>query len=229
MPLNYMTDYISINVILDDILHHPLLRDVTPERAINYTIRFIQLVGMPQMFIDKTEFIHIDNHRGELPCDFYEITQVRDNQNRAFIHSSDSFHMSKNKHSHDLTYKIQGRCIFTSIKDGDIEISYKAIAIDQDGYPLIPDNSSFILALEAYIKKQHFTILFDQGKLQSGILQNAQQEYAWYVGQCQNSLIKPTIDQMQSITNMLNTLITRVTEHDNGFNTLDTREYIKRH
>lgn len=224
-----MTGYISIKQILDDILHHPLLKDVTPERAVNYAIHFIQLVGMPNAFLEKTAVIKIDNYRGELPCDFYEIIQVRDKNKRVFRYATDSFHMSKNTKYHDLTYKLQGSCIFTSIKEGDIEVAYRAIAIDDEGYPLIPDNVSFIQALEAYIKKQHFTILFDQGKIQAGVLQNTQQEYAWYVGQCQNALIRPSLDQMQSITNMLNTLIPRVTEHDNSFSSLGDREYIKRH
>lgn len=224
-----MNNYISIKQILDDILHHPLLRDVTPERAINYAVRFIQLVGVPSAFLDKTEVIKIDNYRGVLPCDFYEIIQVRDSNNRIYRSSTDSFHMSEHKDATDLTYKIQGGVIFTSTKQEEIEIAYRAIAVDDEGYPLIPDNASFINALEAYIKKQHFTILCDIGKIHPTILQSAQQDYAWAVGQCSTSMIKPNIDQMQSITNMLNTLIPRYTEHSKGFETLGNREYIKRH
>ena len=113
------------------------------------------------------------------------------------------------------------------IKDLEIEISYWAIPVDNMGFPLIPENSSFITALELYIKKQYFTILFDTGKLNPNVLQNVQQEYAWYVGQAQSDLIRPTIDQMQSITNMWNTLIPRVTEHEKGFYNAGSREYLK--
>jgi hypothetical protein len=38
--------------------------------------------------------------------------------------------------------------------------------IDEEGYPLIPDNVYFIMALEAFIKLQIFTMYFDQGKIQ---------------------------------------------------------------
>lgn len=147
---------------------------------------------------------------------------------RVFRYSTDSFHMSDTHgNDPDLTYKIQGRVIFTSIKEGAVEIAYHAIATDSDGYPLIPDSSSFTKALELYIKKQHFTILFDLGKIQQGVLQNTQQEYAWAAGQAQSDLIRPSVDEMESITNSLNTLIPRVTEHRRGFISLGRREILK--
>ena len=32
-----MKDYISIKVAMDNLLHHPLLQDLTFERVVNYT------------------------------------------------------------------------------------------------------------------------------------------------------------------------------------------------
>ena len=192
---------------------------------------------MPTIFQEKTQEVEIENHRGSLPCDFHEMIQVRTNFEKCdhyvggvFRYSTDNFHMSDKIHeSSDLTYKIQGRVIYTSIKEGTIEIAYRAIAVDDEGYPLIPDKSSFLRALELYIKKQCFTILFDLGKINQAVLANVQQEYAFAVAQAQSDLIRPTVDEMESITNMLNTLIPRVCDHSKGFQTLGSREYFKLH
>lgn len=229
-----MDKYISLRQVLDDILDHPMLKDVSFERAVNYTVHFMSIVGCPRMFEERTALVEIENYRGLLPCDFNDIIQVRthsscDRKNYGvFRHTTDSFHMSDNKQdSFDLTYKIQGNIIFTSIKEGMIEIAYNAFAVDSDGYPLIPDNSSFIRALELYIKKQHFTVLFDTGKINNAILNQTLQDYAFAVGQAQSDLVRPTIDQMESLTNSLNTLITRVSEHRSGFVNNGTQERIK--
>ena len=229
-----MDKYISLRQVLDDILDHPMLKDVSFERAVNHTVHFMRIVGCPRMFEERTALVEIENYRGLLPCDFNDIIQVRthsscDRKNYGvFRHTTDSFHMSDNKQdSFDLTYKIQGNIIFTSIKEGIIEIAYNAFAVDSDGYPLIPDNSSFIRALELYIKKQHFTILFDTGKINNAILNQTLQDYAFAVGQAQSDLVRPTIDQMQSLTNSLNTLVTRVNEHRSGFVNNGTQERIK--
>lgn len=233
MHLSYMDRYISVKQILDDILEHPLLKDVSFERAVNHTVHFIRIVGCPRIFNEKTELIEIKDYRGLLPCDYNKVIQVRktgscDHKHDVFRHTTDSFHMSEDKHdSVDLTYKIQGNIIFTSMRDGTIEMSYEALAVDSEGYPLIPDNSSFIRALELYIKKQAFTVLFDLGKITPAVYNNVLQEYAWAVGQAQSDLVRPSIDQMQSLTNSLNTLVQRVTEHNSGFVNDGTMEKIK--
>lgn len=147
--------------------------------------------------------------------------------NDKFRYATDSFHTSKFKNNLDLTYKIQGGNIITSIKEGTIEISYQAIVLDDEGYPVIPDNSKFLRALEAYIKKQWFTILFDMGKLQGPILQNVQQEYAWAVGACESEFQKMSLDKAESFYNSWRTLIPRTREHSRGFATNGIRESLK--
>lgn len=239
-----MEGYISIKQIADDLLEHPMLKDLNFERIINHTIHFMRKVGAPKSFIEKVAELQIDDYRALLPCDFYKMIQVKNNKG-VYRYTSDSFHLEKPtlhnheryinechhpKHNHDeFTYKIQGNVIFTSNKKGKLTISYLALPLDENGFPLIKDNSPYIEALQAYIKEKQFTILFDQGKINIQILENAKREYAWAVGQAQTSLIMPSIDEMESITNMLTTLIPKVTQHSKGMKYLGTKEYIRRH
>lgn len=228
-----MTKYISIKQVLDDLLDHPLLQDLSLERAINYAVHFIQIIGAPNEFEEKTALVDIKDWRGCMPCDYYDIIQVRTygegDNSKVFRYSTDSFHYSPNKDSDtkELTYKLQNNIIYTSLKEGTIEVAYHAIKVDNEGYPMIPENSSFIQALELYIKKKVFTILFDQGKINNAVLQNTQQEYAWYVGQAQRDLNMPTIDQMESISNMWTQLLQRANEHSKGMKSLGKRELIR--
>ena len=216
-------NYINIREVLSRVLRHPLLQDVTLEQVIQYTVDFIRIVGCPRIFHERTQILHIKDYRAALPCDYESMIQVRthgesNHKHEVFRYTTDSFHMSEDKHgSYDLTYKIQGGVIFTSMRDGDIEIAYNAFPIDEDGYPAIIDNSSFTRALEFYIKKQCFTVLFDQGKITPAVYNQVLQDYAWAVGQAQSDLVRPTIDQMQALTNSLNTLVPRVNEHSSGF------------
>lgn len=228
-------NYTNIKLIMDRLTRHPLLEDIPFETVIDYAVDFIRIVGTPPSFIEKTEKIEIKDYRGYLPCDYYQMIQVRllnnENRTKVFRYSTDSFHMSDEKPKRsDLTYKIQGDVIFTSIKDGIIEIAYQAMPIDKDGYPLIPDNSSYSKALELYIKLQWFTMLFDLGKITVQVLNNTQQQYAWAVGQAQTDLIRPTIDQMETISNMWNKLLPDTTrDHKTGYLNEGTQEHYKTH
>ena len=207
--------YLSIKKILDSCLRHPLMQDLSLETAVDYTIDFMRIVGMPRMFTEKVVRITIDKYRALLPCDYYQTIQVRIPGGHALVYSTDSFHMSNKGNS--STYKIQGNIIYTSIESGELELAYLAISTDADGYPLLPDNSSFTRALELYIKKQWFTILFDLGKITSAVLQNTQQEYAWAVGDCQSEFNRMSIDQMEAFSNSWRTIILRDHQHSSGF------------
>lgn len=223
--------YTNIKLIMDKITRHPLLENIPFETVIDYTIDFIRIVGTPSSFLEKTCIIPIKDYRGVLPCDYYQMIQVRttkEGSTGTFRYSTDSFHTSTIKPKHGgLTYKVQGGCIITSIPDGNIEIAYEAMPIDEEGYPLIPDNSSYSKALELYIKLQWFTILFDMGKINAQVLSNTQQQYAWAVGQAQTDLIRPTIDQMEAISNMWSKLLPDSTQdHNNGYVHEGTKEHL---
>lgn len=148
---------------------------------------------------------------------------------RSMRSSTDSFHTnSQPKNCRELTYKIENNRIFASEEYGYLEVSYRALAIDEDGLPLIPDNSKFTRALEWYIKQEYYTILFESGEIDARVLQNTQQEYCWAVGAYESECHLPTIDEMQSITNSLNQLVIRTNEHDKSFLHEGTREYLRR-
>lgn len=221
---------------MDRLTRNELLKDLPFETVIDNAIEFIKIVGAPPSFIEKTALVEIDNYRGVLPCDFYEVIQVRtaaphNDHPHTFRETTDSFHLSPNKPKwSDLTYKIQGTCIFTSIEKGMIEIAYQAIGLDAEGYPLIPDNGSYSKALELYIKVQYFTTLFEQGKLSFQVLEKTEQQYNWYVGQAQTDLIRPNLDQMEAISNMWNKLLPDATQdHRHGFLHEGTKERIITH
>lgn len=99
--------------------------------------------------------------------------------------------------------------------------------LDDEGLPLLPDEPTFLRALELYIKKQWFTILFDMNKISPAVLQNTQQEYAFAVGACNNTFIIPSVSEMEAIKNMWNQLIPRTNEFRSGFKYLGRQEHLK--
>lgn len=209
-------NYTNIRIILDKIMRHPLMQDLSLETAVDYTIDFMRIVGVPTMFEEKTVKLNVDKYKAQLPKDYYRMVQIRTTNGNVFKYSTDSFYTKKDK-TGSLTYKIQGNFIYTSIEDGCIEVSYEAIAVDSDGYPLIPDNSSFTRALNAYIKKQWFTILFDLGKVHSAVLDHAEQEYAWAVGDCQTEFNRLTLDKAESFYTSWRSLIVDNKLHSKRF------------
>lgn len=214
----------NIRRLLDRVMRHPMMRDIPFETAVEYAVDFISLMGTPALYDEKTAVVSVRDWRGQLPCDFVQMIQVRtatENGNGAvYRYSGHSFHLSGSKPASDLdslTYKIQGMVIFTSTKETELEIAYRAFAVDEDGYPLLPDNTSFLRGLENYIKLQWFTIQYDLGKIPQQVLQNTQQEYAWAAGDAQSEFSRLSLDEAQTLFNSFKTLLPRNNEHWNAF------------
>lgn len=210
-----------------------MLRDVTFEEVLEHTIDFIQLMGTPALYEEKTSVVPVSEWRGQLPADFHRMIQVRVASTNKMLpgavyrYSTDSFHMSPNKTSLEqsmLTYKLQGTVLFTSTKDTDVEIAYWAFAVDEDGYPLLPDNANFIRGLKDYIKVEHFTVLFDLGKISSTVLNNAQQEYTFSAAACQSEFSRLSLDEAESLFNSFKSLFPRTNGHSSAFITLGSKK-----
>lgn len=217
--------YINIRVILDKLLRNPLLSDLTLESVIDYTVDFFRIVGVPRMFINKIATITIQEHRGLLPCDIVEVNQVR-YKGICMRESTSSFYL-QDFSSIDNTFIIQGNYIYTSIHEGEVEISYRAIATDSEGYPLLPDNSKFTRALSSYIKCEYYNILFDQGKIPQQVYSNAQQQYAFNVGACETEFLKLDLNKAESFFNSFRTLISRERSFYEGFENDGAKELIR--
>ena len=229
-------DYINVNVIADRIKRNKLLEDIPFETILDYTFEFIKIVGMPKVFLEKTALIEVNDYRGVLPCDLYDIIQVRTTHGDYFRGSTDNFHMSPDKNKDGnvrrdtgITYKVQGTCIFTSMPKCTLEIAYRAFPLNDEGMPLIPDNGSYARALQEYIIVECYNDLFDQGKITQQVFESRKQKYAWAVGQAQTDLIRPSLDQMTSISNMWNKLLPSKKDYNNGFVSEGAVQLLRRH
>lgn len=240
-----MENTTTIRRIADRLMRHPLMRDIPFETIIDYTVDFLQILGCPQAYIDKTKVLKIEDYRALLPCDYIEMVQVRNYIDPAdltsdrvypiiYRYATDSFHLSDNKYESlnpqkEFTYTIQGSVIFTSLKEGYIEIVYRAIATDDEGYPLLPDHTKFLKALELYIKKEWFTVLFDMNKITQNVYQQTCQDYCWAVGQCNSAMHNLTLDKAESIFNLWSSLFLKTNEHKYGYVHTGSKEYNKIH
>lgn len=227
--------YINIREALSRILRHPLLQDMTLEQAVQYTIDFIGIFGLPKLYQDKEEVLHIEDFRAKLPCDLISINQIKECKTGVCLRSMTDNFMPREHYDRsagyripqELSFKTQGQVLYVSFKTGDVSVSYKAIPVDKEGFPLLINNPVFLKALEAYIKREAFTILFDMGKIAPAVLQNTQQQYAWLAGQLQSEFTIPSISEMESIKRSWCTLLQRTSEFNNGFKNNGDQEYIR--
>lgn len=220
-------NYTNIRVILDNCLQNDLLQDLTLEQIVGYVIKFNGIFNIPQLYVEKSDTIKIKDYRGALPSDLISIKQVKDSASGLALPETDNTFFNPN--TRRKSFKTQGLFIFTSFKDGEVQIVYNAIPVDIEGYPMILDNEKYKNALELYIKKDRFTRLFELGKLHQNVLQLVIQDYSWAAGQLESELKMPSLSEWENISQAHNKLIQKTGEFRRGFETLGVPEIYKKH
>lgn len=201
-------NYISINELASRVLDNPLLSDINIEQIIRHVLDFMAKFGVNNIYQDKEAILTVQDYRTLLPCDLIRIMQIKDcKSGLCFRQMASSYIPTDNDKDYELTFKTQGRVLYTSIKECTIRLAYKAIPVDDDGFPLLIDNPLYLKTLELYIKKEIYGNLFDQGKLNQNVLNHVEQQYAWNVGQLQSEFNTPNVQEMESIKNMWTSLL----------------------
>jgi len=88
-----------------------------------------------------------------------------------------------------------------NFKDGWVLVAFKSLPLDERGYPLIPDNISYITAITYYIKWRIAEYHFWNGREHfSTIVEKMDKQWRYYAGQAKNSEKMPTVDELENIS-----------------------------
>lgn len=226
----------NLRLIADRIQRDPIFEGVAFETIVDYFIEFINIIGMPELFSESISIpteIEFTDYRFKLPDDFVSeiMITIDGHPVRAASDVYASYYNDIDKtHNNgvldnvsDLTYRIKGDYVYISQREGKAILVYRFITVDEDGFPLLPDDSVFIKALQRYIELEYIKILFRAGKANRDVLTLAQQDYAWAVGSYESHARRLSIGSMETISRMFRSIIGRSNEFNSRFKNLGIR------
>lgn len=232
--------YVNIEMIIAGAYRDLGLSDqINFEDSVEWVGEAMELLAVPHQYIDKTAYIPIKEYRGPIPCDLLYFVSVNgstdfnedcpsDVEFYPMRYASDTFHhrycdnLKCNKEG--VTYKVNDNFIFPDFEEGTVAVSYKAMATDERGFPLIPDNVKYRRAATDYLKWKLGFIELKKGKMVSQVYQILEQEKLHSMGAAQNEGNMPTLDQMESIKNDWLRLIPKINAHSNNFSETSSPE-----
>jgi hypothetical protein len=106
----------------------------------------------------------------------------------------------------EYTYSLNDSYIVTNCKEGEVTISYTALPIDENGFPMIPEEIRFRKAVKTYLIYKLDYIKWRNGKISSQLFQHSEQEWEFYVGSASNAAKMPDEAMTQTIKNLIMTL-----------------------
>jgi len=131
--------------------------------------------------------------------------------------------------STDYTYTIRGGYIKTNQSTGYLQLSYQAIPTDIEGYPLIPDNESYVEALYWYCVMKLYYPKWVTGTIRDAVYYDARRSWNYYRKQAYGEAMMPDKGQLESIKNTWLRLIPNINEYDTSFSNLGQQEIVYNH
>lgn len=203
--------------------------EVKFDEVIEWVWDVISLVGAPEAYVDRItdgstnnpEPIVIENYRGQLPPDLYQVVIARDYDTKMpMICKSSVFNkdveLNLAKES-QYSYTLNENFIFTSFESGEVEMHYKAFPTSPLGLPMIPDDIKFVMATQAYVAERIGYRMWMQERLTDKRYEKLEQERDWYIGAASTKARIPSIDQMEAIKNRYLRLKINPNFHDASF------------
>jgi len=208
----------------------------------------LEFIGAGSQYIETLKDVCVSGHKACLPVDFHLLQQIsynglpltyasgtmepattntiEDNSIKGTEVDNDNFPLlqdQKNLHV-GHSYYINDDYLVTSFESGCVTMAYKAIAIDKDGFPKIPDLIAYRKAVSTYIQCMLDNREWRKGRLPSSVYQESKREWNRLCGQARGQALMPNIDKMESIKNQWVKLRPNMSSHRRFFNDLNTPE-----
>ena len=121
--------------------------------------------------------------------------------------------------SNELQYTTKPGYINTCMPRGFVKISYYAIYTDEDSMPMIPDLESYKECLYWYITMKLMYPKKLKGQISQGDYYDIRNSYNFYRKQAYAEAMMPTVDDLETISNIYTKLYPEINDHSMFFST----------
>ena len=181
------------------------LKEIPYADIIDWANGALCMIGGLSQYEEITGYkLEVVDNRAKLPKNLYEITNC---SSKPFKTKLDS--------------------IIVKDTNADITIDYIALPLDEEGWPLVPDDESYMEAIMWRVAK--FMAIRDELPNKKLSPEYCQRKWQWYCGQARAEAIAPTPDQVERMANVFRRLVPMSDEFNQDFAGLNHRENLFRH
>ena len=242
---NWTGKYVSLDLIIERVFqNHGYEHEFDWNDTLEWTGEALRLIGAPSIYVNKvsgthplTPHVSVISYKGELPIDFCEMLPAgcRDyDTQEVYRYATDTFVLAPGNNSYNITtnapesrselntnddkvYTLNDSYIFVNTETCTLELAYRALKIDDRGFPMIPDNERVLKCIEANIVQHNDYRLWRKNKLSEAVFRHSEKEWLFYVGSAGNAMKLMHPDKRESITKMLVRLNPVINAHMSSF------------
>lgn len=176
--------------------------------AVEWCFSLLKQLGISSLYERKTACLDIEDYSAPLPCDYYVLQNVRDYESGITMPQSTNISYTPDcdgnvsKYEGGFGHKISMDRVYVSFKEGKIYLDYDAVAVGEDGLPLIPEDEKLVQALKDHIIEKVARKLYQRNIIPKAVFDDIKQEAVWSVAACRSKASVPSYGGMQSLYNI---------------------------
>lgn len=241
-----ITNFISLKTVFAKLYRDlGINSELNEGDLIEWSSEALNRIGAYSQYEEISECLTLINGKTKLPCGFFKLSDINykhkpvywsTNHNKTNYQNHNCripviYHDGINSHSTSgqYTFYINDSYIITNIEDynnreAHLCMVYLGIKTDEEGYPLIPDDTYYTQALTSYI-----TLMLDyqdwrKGKIADKVFQKSEADWLFYVNSAKGAANMPNIAQLENFKNIMQRLVSRPNLYNSSFKNLTKSE-----
>jgi len=240
-----ISGYISLNVILAKVYRDLGINEEIPlSSMVEWAAEGLNLIGAYSQYESTSDCIELVDGKAKLPCNFYKLVAINykgipmhwaNNTNASNYQCSECQIPVCNTGQCDYTFYLNDNYLITNIKTStqtnivvlnpaNVCIVYLGMPVDEEGYPMIPDDVYFAKAITAYITYMLDRQDWRKGKIADKIKDESEKEWLFYVAAAKGAANMPNVAQMERLKNVWRRMLPLTNEYDRSFINLGRKE-----
>jgi len=202
-----MQPRISIKQVVSSVIRNLGVQDASREfnNFIEWAFEAEKKIGSFKTFIIKEIELTIANKQAALPTDFISIIDVKNSQDICYEPQSKPFKTSNIDDANYRYYMSNGFIRFSKTNDTKIDVSYRALDTDSEGFPTIEANHED--AVSAYIMYKYKARDYYNQNLPRYIYVDLKNEWSRLCAQARGNDNMPSRNELRAISKYWNSLI----------------------
>ena len=204
--------------------------EINEQDVVEWVAEGLSLIGSYAQNEEIGVVLDVTNHRVQLPCNFLFLKDINYNgkplswSNKSAANNYNCPECAIVTCCTDYNFYIQDGYINTSLESGKLCITYLGIPVDEEGFPLVPDDVYFDKALKAYVTYMFDKIQFRKGQLPDAVFKYSEREWLFYVGSARGSANMPNLAKLDQLQKIWVRLIPKPHEYSSNFRNLENHE-----
>lgn len=231
-----ISNFKSIKTLIAKLYRDLNINTELPEDSIvEWVAEALNIIGAFGQYNSISDCLELNAGKSKLPCNFYKLVDITYN-NKPLYWSSNSVATNYgcsncqipicNDNKCEYTFYLNNSYIITNIENPTtgLCIVYLGMPVDDEGYPLIPDDPMYDKALAAYITYMLDYQDWRRGKIVDKVYQKSEFDWLFYVNSARGAANMPNTAMLEGLKNIMVRLMPRTSEYKKGFKNLGKQE-----